>query len=73
MLKVGTGFLVGRFLRFTLEQVPGAAGLPLLDLEQAIEQGFYLGIKLIGDACKMDVVDFFPSLNGQPIERRETW
>ena len=72
MLKVGTGFLVGRFLRFPLEQVPGAAGLALFDLKQAIDQCFYLGIKMIGNARKMDIVDFLPSLNGQAIERRET-
>ena len=27
VLKVGTGFLVGRFFRFPFEQVPGAAAL----------------------------------------------
>lgn len=72
MLEIGAGFLVGRLFGFALEQVPGTAGLARLDLEQVVDQGFHLGIKLVGNTRKMDVVDLFPSLNGQPIECRET-
>jgi len=68
MLEIGASFLVGRFFWFALEQVPGAAGLARLDLEQVVDQGSHLGIKLVGKARKMDVVDLFPGLDGQSVE-----